>query len=242
MAYAAKKFPPLCASVVARLPEERVVKLFASWMGVAEHYGGKYANEVSELARLCQKLKDNTAAAEARAPNPNATNVLMLTDGNISEIEEGLQAGNTFSMVFDGDDYSTDFRKVDGELMAFEPRFPDGRKVRSASDQTYDMTEDNMMRFRCVMSLCLTGGETRINPMILTRMSRLEEVADAVSVMALDANVRRKMVCLAFIIAAKHADIVKIMPEHDGLAVAVARGHEADEVARDIVEMVRVLV
>lgn len=242
MAYSAKKFPPLCRSVVARLSNERVVKLFASWMEVAEHYGGKYANEFAELARMCGKLKDNIAAADARGPNPNATSVLMLTDGNIREIEEGLQAGNTFSMVFDGDDYRTEFRKVDDKIVAFEPRYPEGRVVCSASDPNIELTEDTITRFRCVMALCLTGGERRIDPMLLTRMSRLEEVADAVSVMELDANVRRKMVCLAFIVAAKHADIVKIMPEHDGLAVAVARGHEADEVVRDILEMVRVLV
>jgi len=228
--------------VVARLSDERVVKLITSWMDVAGHYGDKYSVEFAELARLCQKLKDNVAASEARGVNPNATNVLMLTDDNVREIEEALQTGNTFSMVFDGDDYITEFRNVDGKIMAFEPRYPDGREVRKASDQNYEMTEDNMLRFRCVMALCLTGGETRMNPVLLTHMRKLEEVVDAVSVTILDTNARLKMLCLAFIIAAKHADVVKIVHANDGLAVAVSHGHADDEVVRDITELVRVLV
>jgi hypothetical protein len=251
--YTPKKFPPLCNAVFSRLNDEKKFKLMDRWMAVIQHYADKYADEFGEVSRLTAKLRANVerdAAEEKKKEeedeptNPGQgtkrESMLMLSDECVAAIETELEESETYGLCFDGDDYATRFRKVNGELRAWDPRFPDGRKVSCPSRGPWDVNEDKMLSFRCVLGLCLSETKTP-TPADIGAMRVVEGMAARASVTHVDEGLRLSMLAVAFLLGNKHKDIVTIGIEGRGLALAAKHDRSKDEVVLDMIELMSVI-
>jgi hypothetical protein len=252
--YRAKKFPPLCTAVVQRLTEERTIKMFASWFDTMKHYGDKYEADWSEVKRLANKAHQNATRREEESKkeeeNDEPTNpgqerkapeyALWISEETLVEIEAELKASGSYSIKFDCDDYRTRFRMVDGEVLAFEPRFPQGRKVSSQARAQINLTEHTVTSTRAAIAMCLTSDPAKYAETI-GAMRLVEMTAERAAVTEGDAHCRMLLFGLAGRLASQHADIIRIGFERGGVALGIYAGHEDDEIVQDIKELCKQL-
>ena len=160
--------------------------------------------------------------------------------GQVVEIEAELQTSGSYSIKFDCDDYRTRFRMVDGEVMAFEPRFPQGRKVSSQARAQINLTEDSMTSTRAAIAMCLTSDPAKYAETI-GAMRLVEMNAERAAVLPGDEHVRMLLFGLAGRLARKHEAVVQIGFERGGVAMGIRAGHEDDEIVQDIKELLKQL-
>jgi hypothetical protein len=254
--YTAKKFPPLCPAVISRLTDERIASLSVKWAETAVHYFDKYEERFAEVQRLAKKAKDNAERQEAKdreeEENDEPTNPgqeraptrvsgLWISEETYREVEAEVANGGSYSIQFPGDSFRTRFRKVDDELRAFEPKYPDGRIVMSQNrHRQLAMTEDNVMSLRAAMAMCYTDKPEEMAQAI-GGMRLVEAKATAVATSSMDGMLRILLFGLASRLARDHPDTVRIEFDNHGVIFGWQEGRENDEIVQDIKEMLRQL-
>ena len=226
------KFPSLNKKTLKNMTPAEEEANAKEWTAALDYYTTKYPEEFKIVMDAFEDMWKRNDEPEKETDKP-ATYVVGLSTQEKADIEKKLMTRSEVVRKFDGDKHKTKFRKVNGELMAFEPNWPQGRKVITETDMKNDWkagmkpgTDRAMLRWFYDEFESEQGAVCyRLYEKIRSGLG--EDMPQTMMAVV--------FVCCLMCLVARKNDI-RLMPMPEGFAVAVRK--DADkEILRDVLCM-----
>lgn len=125
------------------------------------------SKKVNELMDQAKKNREDMEKEEMAAPKKG---VVLISDKDHAQFVKKLKHNKEVKHRFDGDQFNTKIRMVDGVMTAFDPPHPDGRAVWSTAEYKQKLVEKpagspefRMMSPKMVLRECYGSDETDEN-------------------------------------------------------------------------------
>lgn len=166
-------FPAINHKTLKDMSVEDFQTAVDTYMDMAMKVMNLYPDECEKVNELLKEAKKNREEMESRQEDPSVKKkgYILISDEDHAMIVKKLKTKKEVKHRFDGDQYTTKFRMVDGEMTAFDTDHPEGRGVMSHADYKKDLAEKphehfKMMSPKMVLRSCY--GCTEITDICVT--------------------------------------------------------------------------
>lgn len=224
------KFPRCTTKHLSEMTPEQEMENGLQWGEAFAHYVVKYPQQF-------EKVKAKFAEAHAPdepKPNEKPESAVMLSTAEANEIRALLATKKQVRRKFMGDKHFTTFKIVEGVVKAFEPKWPEGRKMyteeemRSGNDGGLKPRSD-----RGVLRWFYDEWKSEEGIIIYSLHQKIEDSLP--EHMELTKHAKVIMCCMACLIARENH--IGLRPIKEGLLVGINKDID-QELLRDVLTMI----